>query len=344
MMKQYEGDISIVESTAETHQGNNSGVHFQLVFNGLTYLRSEDVVTTSVSHNIAVKAPQQRPEINDEDAAFDTILIVDDEIDVRQMLVHLLRTRYRVLQAADGREGLRVAVQESPDLILSDYRMDDVDGLHLLHELKNHSATSHIPFIMMSALDTNVLRSKSFAEKADYFLRKPFDLSELEGIVQAMLQNRRQLKQYFQARFSEPGAMTASQKAISGVTINRHQSSLEVDEGDTDEDVNHAFVSKIDDLVARHYAEQNLNVERLADKVGLSSRQFSRKLKALTGFSPTEYLRHYRMLAASRLLKQGHRVEQVAEMTGHQDVRTFRKSFKGAYDITPKQYQQQCNV
>lgn len=253
----------------------------------------------------------------DEDDALDEskILVVEDNEDVRAYVSSHLARRYIVLEAGDGAEGLAMARVEKPDLILSDVMMPKMDGYDLCRALKADDALNHIPIILLTARAEDEDRLEGLGLGADAYLSKPFNAEELLIRVENLIEIRRLLRQ----RFSEE------------VILKPHN--IAVPSADA------AFLERVQSFVEEHMGDRDFDVARVADEVGVSPRQLRRKIRAITGLSPSGYVRTLRLQRAAQLLeKQVGGVSETAYMVGFDDAKYFSRLFKQVYGTLPSQY------
>lgn len=243
----------------------------------------------------------------DDDKA--TVLIVDDNDDMRGYLSVVLGNEYRILQATDGRMGIERALKEVPDIIVSDVAMPEVDGLELCRRLKNERATSHIPIIILTARTHDDCRTDAYDCGADAYIAKPFSSQVLLSRVKNLLANRRQLRSLY------------------GVN-----ETVEVKANDADSQ----FIRDFNKCVLKNMGDSSFNVDTLSRELGLSRAQTYRKIKALTGSSPVELIRKTRLKRADQLLKSGGRtVSEVLYEVGFTSSSYFAKCFKEEFGRLP---------
>lgn len=253
-----------------------------------------------------------------------TILIVEDNRDLRAYLRRILLGEWQVIEAADGEAGLVLARQAVPDLILSDIMMPGMDGLTLLARLRDDLATSHIPVLLLTARQDQATRLKGLSLSADDFLAKPFESVELVLRLRRMLDNRERMRRRLQGSGGAEvpaGERVGSPDLVSG-------------------DVN--FLDKVAGLVERHIADPDFSVERLADQVSVERRTLQRKLKAMTGLTPAAYIRHQRLQRALVLLEQTEMtVSDIALDSGFSSPQHFSRLFRKQYGSPPDQWRRQ---
>ncbi|MDD7108111.1 MAG: substrate-binding domain-containing protein [Prevotellaceae bacterium] len=243
-----------------------------------------------------------------------TLLIIDDNNDIRQYERTLLQDRYIVLEAADGKEGIEIAMREVPDLVICDVMMPIMDGLEFTERLKTHVATSHIPVIMLTAKNLEEHRAEGYDHGADSYITKPFHAKVLLARIDNLLKQRCLLKNIFQ-KHSLP--------------------ETEIEESSMD-DRDKAFIKKLHEIIQSNLSNNDCSVEDIGRKVGLSRVQLYRKVKALTGTSVVDLLRKARLAKAHRLLESnGKNISEVAYEVGFTSPSYFTKCFKEEFGILP---------
>lgn len=243
-----------------------------------------------------------------------TLLIIDDNNDIRQYERTLLQDRYIVLEAADGKEGIEIAMREVPDLVICDVMMPIMDGLEFTERLKTHVATSHIPVIMLTAKNLEEHRAEGYDHGADSYITKPFHAKVLLARIDNLLKQRCLLKNIFQ-KHSLP--------------------ETEIEESSMD-DRDKAFIKKLHEIIQSNLSNSDCSVEDIGRKVGLSRVQLYRKVKALTGTSVVDLLRKARLAKAHRLLESnGKSISEVAYEVGFTSPSYFTKCFKEEFGILP---------
>ncbi len=252
------------------------------------------------------------------------VLIVEDNEDLRTMLVDELSWWFDCLQASNGEEGITIAEKEIPDIIVSDIMMPQVDGYELCQRLKESNATSHIPVLLLTAKSDQKSRIKGWQFEADAYLNKPFNLDELKQRIDNLHRSRQRLAKQFKQRFISDAASTPSQ--ISNDSTNQDQTEL--------------FLAEIKRIVEKNYSNAAFSTESMAEEMYLSSRQLQRKIQATIGMSPKEYLKQYRLKQAKLFLKQNMQAATVAHTVGFSSPAYFGACFKSEFNQTPVQFQQ----
>ena len=244
-----------------------------------------------------------------------TILIIDDNNDIRQYERTLLQDYYFVLEASDGREGLEIARKEVPDLVICDVMMPVMDGLEFTQQLKTNTATSHIPVIMLTAKNLEEHRAEGYEQGADSYITKPFHSKVLLARVENLLHQRAHLRQLF------------AQGAAEG---------KETEEVSKQDDRDKAFVKQLHDIIKSNMGNSDFGVENIGAEIGLSRVQLYRKVKAITGSSVVDLLRKARLAKARRLLEANSmNISEVAYEVGFSSPSYFTKCFKDEYGMLP---------
>lgn len=243
-----------------------------------------------------------------------TVLVIDDNTDIRQYERTLLQDEYVVLEAADGKEGLAVALKEVPDLVICDVMMPVMDGLELTEQLKTNTATSHIPIIMLTAKNLEEHRAEGYEHGADSYITKPFHSKVLLARIENLLRQRQLLKNLYQ------GSKEA-EKEISEAHL---------------EDRDRQFLKQLQAIIQKNLSDSEFGVEDMGQQIGLSRVQLYRKVKAMTGSSVVDLLRKARLAKARRLLEtRSMSVSEVAYEVGFSAPSYFTKCFKEEYGMLP---------
>ncbi len=244
------------------------------------------------------------------------VLVVEDSIDVRNYIKGAIQNDYDVVEAGDGREGIAIAKKIIPDLIISDVMMPDTDGYELCKELKNHVDTSHIPIIILTAKASQADVLQGLKTGADDYVTKPFNTEILVARIQNLIDLRRQLQNSFKRE------MTLQPANISLSKI------------DTE------FMDELQEVIKKNIYDADLNVEKLGKKLYMSRATLYRKVLALTGESPNEFIRSYRLKRGAQLLKNNFgSVTEVAFEVGFSSSAYFTKRFKEKFHQLPSAFQ-----
>ena len=260
---------------------------------------------------------------DDIDSTHPTILIVDDNADIRAYLSNILKPHYQVNEAADGQQGLNLANEIVPDLIVSDVMMPVMNGLEFCQRVKNGTATSHIPVILLTARALDEHQVEGYESGADAYITKPFSAEVLLARINNLLKNRRRLKNLFGNKEEEK-----KEEKSKEVENNEEEAKFTTQES--------AFLLKFRDFIEKNLADSDLSVETVGAELGLSRVQLYRKVKALTGLSPVELLRTARLQKGRQILETtGKSVSEVAYEVGFTAPSYFTKCFKDEFGISP---------
>ncbi len=247
-----------------------------------------------------------------------TILVVDDNNDIRQYERTLLESKYFVLEARDGKEGLEMAKKEIPDLVVCDVMMPVMDGMEFCANLKSTVATSHIPVVMLTAKNLDEQRVEGYVQGADSYITKPFNSKVLMARIDNLLKSRAQLRSLFIADES--------------VSIDNSGVERTAELADPDK----LFMKKLHDVIQKNLGNSDFGVEDVASEIGLSRVQLYRKVKAMTGSSVVDILRKARLAKARHLLQTTKcSISEIAFEVGFSTPSYFTKCFKEEYGIKP---------
>ena len=278
-------------------------------------MSSAEVDAITVSQPIAM--PAEVPE-QDEDAP--TVLIVDDNADIRAYLRSILQSKYSVLEAEDGRRGLELAREHVPDLIVSDVMMPVMNGLEFCQQVKKDVVSSHIPVILLTARALEKHQIEGYESGADAYITKPFSPELLLARIDYLLQSRHQLKDLWGMK---PATETVA--APAAVVVAPAPAPIE-----------DAFIARFKKIVEERLPDSNLSVEDLAAGMGLSRVQLYRKVKAMTGCTPVDLLRKARLAKAQTLLQESTlSVSEIAYQVGFASPSYFTKCYKDEFGTAP---------
>lgn len=266
-----------------------------------------------VSEDINAKEAADRiTNAEDFDADRPLVLIIDDNNGMRAYLRSILKDRYNVSEAADGRQGLEKARREVPKLIVCDVMMPVMDGLEFTRQLKEDIATSHIPVVLLTARSLPEQREKGYETGADSYLTKPFSGQVLLSRIDNLLRSRTLLRSLFsgdKAEAAEEERLCSQDKT---------------------------FVTRLREIIQQHLADSDFSVERLGEEIGLSRVQLYRKVKVLTGKTPVELLRKARLMKARTMVTTTDRsIAEIAYATGFTSPSYFNKCFKDEFGVSP---------
>jgi len=320
--------LAYARSLVDLHRGHinvenrqESGVVFNVYLpRGKRHLREEELasddqvyafpeltVTTNDLQNIPARSGNEKQPLS--------LLVVEDNDELREFFRTLLADRYQFHEAPNGSLGYEIAKEVVPDIIISDLLMPEMNGFELCDNLKQNETTSHIPIILLTAKNTPEDKITGYKSGADAYVVKPFEISVLEAQITRLIENRAKL----QEKFNMEGKEQVGKPEI--LTREDH------------------FVNRVRDLIEKDLQDPELNVNKLSEKINLSSTQLYRKIKAVTGQSSVDFIKDFRLVKSAALLKStDHSVKEICFMTGFKSPSYFVKCFKVKYGVTPKEY------
>ena len=243
------------------------------------------------------------------------ILIVDDTPEIAGFIYQILHAKYRCRIAENGKIGVEMAMELSPDLIIADVMMPVMDGLEMVRRLKKHIPTSTIPIILLTAKNDKETELESIRLNIEAFIPKPFEPDILLSRVEQLL---------------AAWEMHETKARIEALATPKEIEAVSYDE---------KFLANIIHLIEEHISDSELNVNALCEWTGTNNKQMYRKMKQLTGMTPVEYIKSIRMKKAAMLLKQQKfTVAEVMYMVGFSNHSYFSKCFQAEFGVTPKQY------
>ena len=262
--------------------------------------------STPLPQLIAAKSRKQSAE---------TVLLIEDNTDLRQFIHQCLAPHYTVLEAVDGLAGLHRAMETIPDLIISDVMMPGLDGLTLCGRLKSDERTSHIPVILLTAKADTDSKLTGLDHGADDYLTKPFQLDELQARIRNLIRQRQQLRERFSRHLTvQPADVTVTS-------------------------ADERFLQRALALVEKNMSNSDFDVDVFSREMALSRTQLYRKLSALTDQAPTDFIRQMRLRRAADLLRQQHgNVSEIALQVGFNSLNYFTRCFREEFGQTPSEY------
>jgi signal transduction histidine kinase/ligand-binding sensor domain-containing protein/DNA-binding NarL/FixJ family response regulator len=244
-----------------------------------------------------------------------SVLIADDDHAIRHYLHQMLKDKYHVIEAVNGQEALTMVQSKLPDLVISDIRMDGMDGIELCKKIKKDAAMNHIPVILLTASKGSETELQSIEEGADLYITKPFDKDLLLAKVENIFKTRNELRNYF---FNE---------------ITLKQSSLKVSAEYKE------FLENCIAIVERHLNDDHFTIKVLVKEIGMSHSNLYKKIRLLSGQSITNFIRYIRLRKAAELmLKSACNVNQAAFEVGISDIKYFRTQFNKLFGMNPSEY------
>ena len=249
-----------------------------------------------------------------------SLLIIDDNTDVRKYIAEILSGFYNIVEASNGEEGLRKSFEEIPDLIISDIMMPKIDGIELCRQLKSDARTSHIPVILLTAKATLNDKLEGLETGADDYIMKPFEAEELKARIKNLLEQRKRIHEYFQ----------------------RHEIFEVKEKGVTN--VDKKFLQKVLELINENIENPGFSIDYFADNLAISRSLLHKKLIALVGESPGELVKRIRLNKAAKLIENNSgNVTEVAFEVGFNDPSYFAVCFKKQFGVSPSHFKKAAN-
>lgn len=266
---------------------------------------------------------------NEEDPV--SILIVEDNVELRNFLSDILSESYRVLTATNGQEGLDQAREYIPDLIISDIMMPAMDGLDMVKNIKENREICHIPIILLSAKSSLDDRISGLEQGIDDYITKPFSATYLKIRIKSLLHQRKELQEIYWKAWSEKLNNTQETTLEEKLTPSQPQI-ISYDE---------QFMQQVMQVMEEQMENSELTVDEFAQLLNLGRSVFYQKLKSIIGLSPVDFIREIRIKRAVQLIDSGeYNFSQVAYMTGFNDPKYFGKCFKRQMGMTPSEYKE----
>lgn len=250
-----------------------------------------------------------------ENADSPLVLIIEDDVEIIKYIGKLIEPHYHILYAFNGKDGLQLALENEPDIIISDVMMPQMSGFELCEKIKTDPRLSHIPIILLTALSNIDDKIKGYHLGADEYLTKPFDHRHLLVRIEKLIEQRKQLRRHFQQQFS----IDAELPTLSSL--------------------DRQLIQKVIQLVEGRISDPDLSVEDLSRELGISSTHLYRKIKALTGLSTNDLIRKIRLKHAAQLLLKGQgNISQVMFEVGFTNSSYFARRFQEEFGMTPSEF------
>ncbi|MDX9729540.1 MAG: hybrid sensor histidine kinase/response regulator transcription factor, partial [Bacteroidales bacterium] len=327
-------ELHRAELTAESEEGR--GATFRVIFRlGFAHFDNDTEFVLADGQNPlrsrrqteTMKEEEEEAEVEAHDDDEPVLLFVEDNEELRSFIKIILSDGFHVIEAGNGIEGLEIARNQLPDIIITDLMMPEMDGLELARRIKQETTTSHIPVVVLTAktdLDTQV---EALKRGADDFITKPFSSTYLKARVENILQQRKKLQELFLATLAD----YPSSKAGRSYEVTPAEPMVE--------SYDDKLMKSLMDVMEQNIDNADLTVDELVSKIGIGRSVFFKKLKSLTGLAPIEFIREVRVKRAAQLIESGeYTISQVTYMVGCNDPRYFSRIFKQRFGVTPSEY------
>jgi len=327
--------LNLVKNFVEAHQGRVSyksekgrGTAFFVVLPKNTGVANADPYLKNIDETSVLLQELNEEESNVESIADpkngnpdnivsdrQSVLIIDDDDEIRQYLVKTFSKQYKVYEASDGEGGIQLAHQQLPDIIISDVVMKGIGGIDLCKSLKADSTVSHIPVILLTGSTSDKFELEGIESGAEDYIKKPFDKDILTARVTAILKGRNTLQKYF---YNE-------------ITLQSNNLKVSVEYKE--------FLEKCIQIVEEHLDDENFSIKTLATEIGMSHSNLYKKVKSVSGQSVNSFIRFIRLRkAASILINTENNINQTASMVGFNDIKYFREQFNKVFGMNPSEY------
>jgi signal transduction histidine kinase/ligand-binding sensor domain-containing protein/DNA-binding response OmpR family regulator len=311
--------LSLVKNMVELHQGSirvvstpNQGTTFTIRF--FTDNIYPDAFHAALHHPDLERVEENVPESI---SANQVMLIVEDNDEIRQYIRDCFAEKFEVLVAEDGKEGLKLAQESTPDIIISDILMPQMTGIELCKQIKDDIKTSHIPVILLTAKDTLQDKTEGYSMGADSYITKPFSANLLQSRVANLLEQRKKLSILYSTKDNE-------KRAIFNKSLN---------------ELDKKFIEKVTAIIESNLESDQINIVQIASRLNISHSTLYRKIKAVTGLTINDFIRKIQMKNAEELILSGkYKLNQIMYMVGINSTGHFRECFKEEFGITPKEY------
>ena len=307
--------LSLVKLLVEKHKGkvyiNPGYTEGCEVCVEIPYLEKSISVSPSIT-----SMPDKVPALEEEGGpAGYSLLVVEDTTDMLEFLAKNLGNTYTIHTAANGKEALECLETTTVDLIISDIVMPHMDGFELLKSIRSDNMLCHIPFILLSALDSIDSKIAGLDYGADAYIEKPFSLSHMKATINNLLENRRMLFNHF----STVPNMSYDQTLMNKTDVK--------------------WLNTINKIITRNFTNEEFTIDKMAEEMAISRSNLQRKLKGLTGMPPNDYIRLIRLKTAGELLREGeYRINEVCYIVGFNNPSYFARCFQKQFGILPKDY------
>lgn len=320
-----------ISVSSEVNKGSSFTIHF---LTGIQHFENDTNVTyiynDSTKEQVPVtedtevfeKGDPETPISLEDESQHETILIVEDDSDLRRFIRTILEPHYDVIEAGNGKEGYRIATTSIPDFILSDIMMPEMDGVELLQNIRSNTGTSHIPFILLTAKTDIESKLSGLDYGADDYITKPFSVKYLRARIDNVIEQRKRLYDFYSIG-KRPSVLPEEKQET------EHQITLQ----------DELFIKKVQEIIEKNIDNSDFLIDNLVAELAMSRTVFFKKLKSLTGLAPVEFIRDIKIKYAARLIEsQQYTIKEVSFMIGISDTKYFTQCFKKIFNMTPSEY------
>ena len=335
--------LSLVSELVKAHHWQinvvseyNKGSKFSLTIPCAQAIAEEKSTPNSISQSevSSLLVEQHKSQQDKKSHHQKVVLVIEDNLDMQTHIKQVIEQQHHCLLADSGEQGLMLAQEYIPDLIVCDIMLTGIDGFAVLKQLKSHELTSHIPVILLTARSDLDSRLHGLNLQADEYLSKPFNHQELLTRISNLIAGRVKLQQNYFADFNKGQQQHRKDNSFNNLNELTQVSSEELS-------LDTKFIEKLETITAKSYMNTELDITQLAAEMAISERQLQRKIKVLLGITPNNFIKEFRLKKAKILLKNGSQIGRIALDVGFSSQTYFGRCFKEHYSCTPKQYQQQ---
>lgn len=310
--------LSLVKSLVDAHKGMVEVDSIPGQFTTFTITipkEQQDFTPASVKNENIADLPVSEPDNDDTSLAKPTLLIVDDNADVRDFLSDSFKATYSILLAKNGKEGLELLKQEAADLIISDVMMPVMDGIEFCKELKENVLYSHIPFILLTAKTDNDSKVTGIKIGADAYIEKPFSLQVLRAQIENLLESRKKLRK----KFSEMPFVP-----LGSVAVNK---------------ADEQFLNRLNEIIEKNISNMDFSIDLMAEQLCISRSGLFSKIKTLVEMTPNELIQLVRLKKAAELLStRKYRINEICYQVGFNNPSYFSRCFQKQFGVLPKDF------
>lgn len=308
----HSGSITVNSNYSSIPLGTTFTIRLPLDIRGNIDIPSEPYSSPALEDEII---QERAPEYENKRTEMSTILIIEDNSELRQFISNSLKDTYNVIEAENGNQGLKMTFDNNPDLIISDIMMPGVEGTELCRILKSDERTSHIPVLLLTALSSVEHKIEGYNTGADDYITKPFNEDILKSRIRNIIENRRRIRERFSKQILiEPKDITITS-------------------------ADEQFIRRAIDTVEKHMDDSSFDVEVFTKEMAVSRTLLHTKLKSLTDNSATEFIKTIRLKRAAKLLTEGQMgVSEVSIMVGFNSRNYFTKCFTEFFGVSPSDY------